>query len=40
MARQGESHGGGLTGAEYAQLIQMLCQDFPNDVVASLMQVQ
>ena len=40
MARQGESNGGGLTGAEYAQLIQMLCQDFPNDVVASLMQVQ
>ena len=40
MARQGESHGGGLTGAEYAQLIQILCPDFPNDVVASLMQVQ
>lgn len=39
MARQGEVHGGGLMGAEYAQLIQILCPDFPNDVVASLMQV-
>ena len=36
MARQGESKGGGLTGAEYMQLIKMLCQDFPNDVIVSL----
>ena len=39
MARQGESKGGGLTGTEYMQLIKMLCQDFPNDVIVSLTQV-
>lgn len=39
MACQGESKGGGLTGAEYMQLIKMLCQDFPNDVIVSLTQV-
>jgi Ca2+-binding EF-hand superfamily protein len=39
MARQGESKGGGLTGADYMQLIKLLCQDFPNDIVASLTQV-
>ena len=39
LARQGESKGGGLTGGEYLQLIKLLCQDFPNDIVRSLTQV-
>jgi hypothetical protein len=39
MARSGEAAGGGLTGAEYLGLLKLLCDDFPAQIVASLVQV-